>query len=70
MESASERIGPTSYYTHRELDALNKTTDYASKDYKKVVQYWAVITSLYTSVYDYSIIEKAPKPVIYNVYIQ
>ncbi|XP_060792723.1 protein phosphatase 1 regulatory subunit 12A [Neoarius graeffei] len=38
VESASERLGPSSYYTHRELDSLNKTTDYASKDYKKLYE--------------------------------
>ncbi|XP_027000561.1 protein phosphatase 1 regulatory subunit 12A isoform X3 [Tachysurus fulvidraco] len=35
VESASETLGNTSFYTRRELDFLNKTTDFASKDYKK-----------------------------------
>ncbi|XP_058265544.1 protein phosphatase 1 regulatory subunit 12A isoform X3 [Hemibagrus wyckioides] len=39
VESASETLGNTSYYTRRELDSLNKTTDFASKDYKKVTEY-------------------------------
>ncbi|XP_058265548.1 protein phosphatase 1 regulatory subunit 12A isoform X5 [Hemibagrus wyckioides] len=38
VESASETLGNTSYYTRRELDSLNKTTDFASKDYKKLYE--------------------------------
>ncbi|XP_060749662.1 protein phosphatase 1 regulatory subunit 12B isoform X1 [Tachysurus vachellii] len=38
VESASETLGNTSFYTGRELDFLNKTTDFASKDYKKLYE--------------------------------
>ncbi|XP_026776076.1 protein phosphatase 1 regulatory subunit 12A isoform X2 [Pangasianodon hypophthalmus] len=38
VESASETQGHTSYYTRRELDSLNKTTDSPSKDFKKLYE--------------------------------
>ncbi|XP_053499211.1 protein phosphatase 1 regulatory subunit 12B isoform X3 [Ictalurus furcatus] len=37
VESTSETLSHTSS-THRELDSLNKTSDYASKDYKKLYE--------------------------------
>ncbi|KAM9445820.1 protein phosphatase 1 regulatory subunit 12A isoform 2-T2 [Clarias gariepinus] len=38
VESPLETLGSTSYYPRKEMDSLNKSADFASKNYKKLYE--------------------------------